>query len=389
MELDELQSAMKRQLRLLSGVVNRNSVSTPEAKSQRVEKPKARSSAWSRYSSIESCSNAKELECIRMAANARHGPNCEWIASEKVHGANFCFETDGQTVEYASRTGKLGGDAPFFNARDTMPKYHPFVLQAFHIARGHSSALQSLLIYGEYFGGYYPGHKAKPGLKKIQGGVAYSPDHHFYAFDVCLDGQEYMNFDDARNLLLAAGFPLVAAPLWRGNLDELLAIDVETFETTLPWQLGFPPLDRFRIAEGIVIRPAQDVCFGSHRAILKKKAQAFWEATNQPNMAMKTAQFQAKGAFVGYEHLLEEVRGMCNENRLRAVISKDPSLLADAQAFKLAGLLAKDIWEDLQKQHDGELTAMAKEVAALKKSLQFVTRSFVQDTVARIREDIG
>merc|ERR1719487_691132 len=163
-----------------------------------------------------------------------------------------------------------------------MPRYHAFVLEAFSLARQQAPCLASLLIYGEYFGGYYPGHPAEPGLKKVQGGVAYSPGHHFYAFDVCLDGQDYMDFDDARALLLAAGFPLVAAPLWRGTLDVLLNIDVELLETTLPSQLGHPPLERFRIAEGIIIGPVKEVRVGSHRAILKKKAVAFWEATNQP-----------------------------------------------------------------------------------------------------------
>merc|ERR1719210_1727299 len=237
-------------------------------------------STWSRDTSIENCNNSKALESMILL-----GDQCKWVASEKVHGANFCFETDGQYVEYASRTGRLGNNADFYDARRTMPKYHPFVLEAFRLVKQRVPALASLLIYGEYFGGYHPALPREPGLKKVQGGVAYSPGHHFYAFDVRLDGENYMDFDDARALLLAAGFPLVAAPLYRGTLDELLAIDVEVLETTLPSQLGHPPAERFRIAEGIVIRPAREVCFGHHRAILKKKAQTFWEATNQPSMA--------------------------------------------------------------------------------------------------------
>merc|ERR1712151_1144657 len=113
-------------------------------------------SAWKRYSSIENCCDEQELQRIRAAVTARHGANCEWIATEKVHGANFCFETDGQRVEYASRTNKLGDGADFFNARSTMLKYHPFVLEAFRLASKQKPSLKSLLIYGEYFGGYYP-----------------------------------------------------------------------------------------------------------------------------------------------------------------------------------------------------------------------------------------
>merc|ERR1712157_325390 len=119
--------------------------------------------------------------------------------------------------------------------------------------------------------------------KKVQGGIAYCPDHHFYALDVCLDGKTYMDFDDARELLLAAGFPLVASPLQRGTLDELLKIDVELLETTVPRQLGYSTSSRFSIAEGIVIRPAKEVGdnMSKDRAMIKKKSKAFWEVTHQ------------------------------------------------------------------------------------------------------------
>lgn len=346
-----------------------------------------RTSAWSRYASIENSGNFKQLHEIRAAVVAQLGGECEWIASEKVHGANFCFETDGHHIEYASRTSRLANGADLFNARTTMPKYHPFVLEAFRLAKQRFPALQSLLVYGEYFGGYYPGHPAEKGHKKVQGGVAYSPGHHFYAFDVRPDGGSYMDFDDARALLLAAGFPLVVDALERGPLDKLLAIDVEKLETALPAQLGHPPLDRFRIAEGIVLRPAREVAFGGHRAILKKKSQAFWEATNQPGMVLKAA--QATGAFAGLDSLLEKVKSLSTENRLRAVISKDPSLVDVGQEHKLAGLFAKDILEDLEKCCEKQLAEQGKQVSAIKKSLQFLARSVVQDRIAHIREDIG
>jgi len=358
-----------------------------EAQAKQLSPTATSFSAWSRYTSIESSGNLKQLQEVRAAVAAQLGDKCDWIASEKVHGANFCFETNGHRVEYASRTSRLGNGADFFHARATMPKYHPFVLEAFRLAKQRCPELKSLLIYGEYFGGYYPGHPAEPGVKKVQGGVAYSPGHHFYAFDVRLDGGCYMDFDEARAVLLAAGFPLVADALQRGPLEKLLAIDVEKLETSLAAQLGHPPLDRFRVAEGIVLRPAKEVSFGHHRALLKKKSQAFWEATNQPGMAGKAA--QASGAFAGLDSLLDMVKSLSNENRLRAVISKDPSLVNIGQEHKLAGLFAKDILEDLQKSCEQQLVELGKQASALKRSLQFLARSFVQDRIAHIRQDIG
>jgi len=391
MHSDDFAAGVRQYVQSSSETVHVEKTGTPEPSQEKEnQKPRAWKPAWVRYSSIENCSNSTQLNDVRLAVAAKLGANCEWIASEKVHGSNFCFETDGHHVQYSSRTNKLGGDANFFSAREEMPRYHPFVLKAFRLAQERVPTLTSILIYGEYFGGYYPGNPARPGCKKVQGGVAYSPGHHFYAFDVNLGGKEYMDFDSARALLLAAGFPLVPEPLWRGSLDDLLAIDVETFQTTIPSQLGHPPLDRFRIAEGIVIRPVREVCFGQHRAILKKKGRAFWEATNQFTLAPKVPNSaQAGWGIVGLEFLLEAVRGLCTDNRVRAVISKDPALLEDGQDRKLAGLFAKDILEDLQKKHDDGLTALGKDVAALKRSLQLIARSFVQDRIAHIREDVG
>eukprot|EP00927_Polykrikos_kofoidii_P008245 TRINITY_DN13418_c0_g1_i1.p1 TRINITY_DN13418_c0_g1~~TRINITY_DN13418_c0_g1_i1.p1 ORF type:complete len:401 (+),score=49.67 TRINITY_DN13418_c0_g1_i1:37-1203(+) len=385
---DELASAIARRIRRAKLGSPLQAPGAPRPPECHFDDSSARgASIWTKYSSIESYTNANGLQKIRTAVIAKLGSQCDWIASEKVHGANFCFETDGQHIGYASRTSKLGQNAGFYSAHETMPRYHPHVLEAFRLAKRHKQSLAGLLIFGEYFGGYYPGHPVEPGRKKVQGGVAYSPDHHFYAFDVRLDDEEHMDFDDARALLLEAGFPLVAAPLKRGPLDELLAIDVEVLETTLPSQLGHPPLDRFRIAEGIVIRPAKEVQFGCHRAILKKKSKAFWEATNQPGMAGKVA--VASGVFSSHESLLEATRIRVNENRLRSVISKDPGLLAESNLHKLAGLLARDVLEDLEKEHSEELKALGKEVSAIKRSIQFLARSFVTEHIQVIRDDVG
>merc|ERR1719281_1229712 len=156
-----------------------------------------------------------------------------------------------------------------------MPKYYPFVLEAFRLAKLVWPEVQRVVIYGEYFGGYYPGQKTS-GLKKVQGGVAYSPDHHFYAFDMLCDIIGFVDFDKCREILLAAGFPLVMAPLARGKLEEVLAFDVETLRTTIPAQLGHSEVNEFQIAEGIVLRATCEIeAVAGKRAILKKKARAF------------------------------------------------------------------------------------------------------------------
>eukprot|EP00746_Dinoflagellata_sp_MGD_P065815 gnl/MRDRNA2_/MRDRNA2_27371_c0_seq1.p1 gnl/MRDRNA2_/MRDRNA2_27371_c0~~gnl/MRDRNA2_/MRDRNA2_27371_c0_seq1.p1 ORF type:complete len:443 (+),score=93.02 gnl/MRDRNA2_/MRDRNA2_27371_c0_seq1:71-1399(+) len=352
---------------------------------QESEKSKA---CWSKYESIESVDNSRILLLVR-AMDATNGgaSNLKWIATEKVHGANFSFETDGELVEYASRVQKIGENADFYNARSTMPKYHPFVLEAFRLAQELWPDIQRVVIYGEYFGGYYPGHKT-PGLKKVQGGVAYSPDHHFYAFDMFCDKIGFLDFDECRKILISAGFPLVMAPLMCGTLDEVLAFDVEGLRTTIPAQLGHSLIHGFQIAEGIVIRPAcESQAIAGKRAILKKKARAFWEATNQHGiLAKKSADDQCLAGSEGTAIAI--VRGLITINRLRAVISKDPDLLKPENAPKLNGMFTKDVLQDYANLH-GEVTLDKKELAIVKKAAHYMSVRFVEDHIKGIRDDVG
>ena len=62
----------------------------------------------------------------------------------------------------------------------------------------------------------------------MQKHVTYSPMHHFYAFDVFVDGV-WLCFDKATELLSHAGFK----PLLRGSFDECIAIDADRLNTTV------------------------------------------------------------------------------------------------------------------------------------------------------------
>jgi hypothetical protein len=37
-----------------------------------------------------------------------------WVATEKIHGTNFCFEYDGENLRFAKRTSYLGATDKFF-----------------------------------------------------------------------------------------------------------------------------------------------------------------------------------------------------------------------------------------------------------------------------------
>lgn len=352
-------------------------------------------SAWASYTTLLSADKSDAMEKVRARAMML-GTNLDWVATEKVHGANFCFETDGSVVEYASRTRKLQPQDAFYNAFKTMPRYHDFVLEAFALVKARRPDMQRLLVYGEYFGGYFPGRRPVEGLQKVQKGVAYSPEHHFYAFDVSPDGKGFLDFDEAREILLAAGFPLVAAPLHRGAFEELLAIDVEVFETTIPGLLGLGMPSEHRIAEGLVIRPAREPR-GERlgRLIVKKKARAFWEATNQPGPPRGDVA-SAAGLPEALLPLAREGAGMFNEARLRAVISKDPELLQERHFGRLVWLFGCDVMRDLGLQPDESAKGKAAEAAAkgqvhplLRRAMIDFSRKAAEEMMPAIRADVG
>eukprot|EP00929_Paragymnodinium_shiwhaense_P000927 TRINITY_DN101122_c0_g1_i1.p1 TRINITY_DN101122_c0_g1~~TRINITY_DN101122_c0_g1_i1.p1 ORF type:complete len:476 (+),score=101.74 TRINITY_DN101122_c0_g1_i1:174-1430(+) len=348
-------------------------------------------STWRKYASIENSYREGHVNKVRRLVESQLGADAEWVATEKVHGSNFCFETDGTSINHASRVKILKEDADFFNVQTTMPKYHPYVLNAFASAKQRYPGLQSLLIYGEYFGGYYPGHKSKSeaGLKKVQIGIAYSPGHHFYAFDVALNGEQFMDFDEARDLLLHAGFPLVAAPLWRGSLHRLLEIDVETFHTTLPKLLGHEPIQGYSVAEGLILRPTKEVVGGDLRPILKNKSKAFWESQNSFGMAERVAARQgAEGQKT--TPLQDAVKDAVTESRLHAVVSKDPELLREGMEKKLIGLFCEDILSDLEKLRLSGCASLSKEErSSLKAFALFSARKFVYEKIVQIRSDFA
>jgi len=300
---------------------------------------------WTRYPSINDA-DLDQVDKVRREA----GLAVEFVALEKVHGSNFAFETDGRGIEYYSRSKRLGKDEKFVG-RSTpvgaMSRYHDMVLEAFRILTGSMTApVGSIVIYGEYFGGWYPHSDVRqdgPGATApVQKGiVAYAPDHQFFAFDVCVDGT-YLDFDDASELLRAAGFPLIATSLVRGSFADCMAFDVEGLRTTLPDLLSLPPLSDFCIAEGVIVKPVR-----RHEAwSIKRKSVRYLEAC--PDELRKWASKCA----VSKEQAVEELYlCLCRMPRLDAVLSKDPQLLgAASNLVKIQRLFREDVEEDFHQK---------------------------------------
>jgi len=282
---------------------------------------------------------------------AVQGKDIEFIAVEKVHGSNFAFETDGRGIQYYSRSRRLDPTEKFVGRTspgDAMQQYHAAVLETFRLCSSESSGpINNVLIYGEYFGGWYPHADVKlqgPGVgAPVQKGiVAYSPLHHFFAFDLCVDGVTW-DFDRSMDLLKRAGFPLVATPLVRGSFEDCMQFDIEKLRSTLPELLGLPLCDDFCIAEGVIVKPVQP----EKSWTMKRKSVRYLEGC--PGELRKWIARCAESPALA---LRELYLCLCRRPRLDAVLSKEPQLRQQASRslLKIQALFWADVEEDLKKK---------------------------------------
>ncbi|MFG2291852.1 RNA ligase family protein [Streptomyces sp. NPDC048603] len=232
---------------------------------------------WSPYPKIPSR--------IRLGETRAKG---EWVALEKVHGANFAVVCDRTGIRPAKRRELLGegGLDDFFGVARIWPALAVAADRcAAGLRRRHGVGAEApVTIYGELAGGRYPHPDvpASPGTEPVQTGVWYAPGLLWLPFDATIgggaggasgtdsndgnDGDEGDGKGDAgdggllwvgdsvlREAAAAAGLhcaPLIA----HGALDRVQDRS-PVFPTRVPALLGLPGLPG-NLAEGLVVKPA-------------------------------------------------------------------------------------------------------------------------------------
>jgi len=199
-----------------------------------------------------------------------------WVASEKIHGANFVVGIAAGVVQFGKRKAWIEPDEPFFGWQLVAPE---LAERCTAIARATGAA--QVVCYGELFGGGYPHPDvpAVPGLSPIQTGVWYAPDVRWAGFDVLVardddDDGELLAFSAVEELFAAAGAH-TAPVLGRGKRDDLDRIAVSA-PTTVPAWFGLPAIAE-NLREGFVLKPDRAFPAGA-RPILKRKLADFDDA---------------------------------------------------------------------------------------------------------------
>ncbi len=326
-----------------------------------------------KYNSIE---NSYRKEFIERVAIATINNN-DFVVQEKVHGANFSLTTDGKGLKSTKRTSLLEDADSFYNHIGIKEMHYSKMVSLFETIKTKYLNIETVTVFGELFGGSYPGVEQVRGAMKVQKGVFYAPYNDFYAFDILINQDTYLNVIEANQFLETNGF-FYAKTLFRGTLKEALEYP-NAFESNIPNWLKLPEI-KDNVCEGVVIKPIKPHFLpNGNRVIIKNKNAKWSEKSKLKSQHSVQADF-SKEANV----LKNELDRFVNPNRLANVMSKENSL-DSAQIGKLIGFLSEDVFEDFVKEFETQWQSIEKtEQKRLTKHLNLCSAKLVRKELLQL-----
>ncbi|MEU9378300.1 RNA ligase family protein [Streptomyces sp. NPDC048255] len=289
----------------------------------------------------------------KIPANSRLGEarGRDWVAHEKIHGANFAVVCDAAGAHPAKRRELLGegGLDEFFGVGRIWPALAVAATRCARSLRERCGAPASAVVtvYGELAGGRYPHPDVPPapGVEPVQTGVWYAPELLWLPFDATVADEDGLCWVADRTLRAAAGAAgLRCAPLLaEGPVARLQELPV-VFPTRLPALLGLPALAD-NLAEGLVVKPAGEFR-GSARPMAKFKQPAFAEDLRFDGS--RPYQPPAEGAAGVPGWLLAHGTALLTPARAASAVSKlGPRTAAEELAAEIARDAAEEAAETL------------------------------------------
>lgn len=314
------------------------------------------------YPKIRESSSAWESD----EAVARQLKKLTWIATEKIHGANFSFHLSIQdrVLRCAKRKAILNDSDTFFHFQKLKERYQSALWQLFDWVLTHNPKCQQLGVYGELYGGEYkhPEVKAVTGVEAVQTGVYYSPDIEFCAFDLQWrlsdEDWSFIDYDTATDWLTRFDLPINEV-LFRGSLEQAYEQPID-FPSTIPKRHGLPELPD-NSAEGLVIKPVQPVLVptkkGPMRPIIKRKTARFQEDARYHQAQVWDSKPGSNAASYALDLLEWSAKALVTKQRLQNALSKTGRDVSRTELFRA---LISDVEEQLREDHAEEWSALAK-----------------------------
>jgi Rnl2 family RNA ligase len=313
--------------------------------------------AFIKYPSIESGANAKYIK--------KHDKifTGQFVATEKVHGANFQFicnydqtETDRIEIKCAKRSDFLQHDEKFYDWKNVLERYRADLESISKLLLNDES--KSVSICGELCGGSYPGEESKEfkiddieseDYKPVQKGIWYCPYVDFLVFDIIVtktnNERYFLAYTDV--LKCVEKTKLRALPiLFSGEFQDCLDFcnNNVDFISKVPRLYGAMSELKDNYAEGYVMKTSGTVR-PFERAVLKIKSPRFPEQIGQIKKFKKSSdQINLMDQMIRYHK--EAMTNFLTQTRLDGVVSKyGPS----TPKIKLIGCFISDAKEDYLK----------------------------------------
>jgi len=321
---------------------------------------------FKKYNSIENTYREKEVEQIYLHEYDKE----TYVVQEKVHGANFSFITNGETIQVAKRSGLIVEGENFSNYEYVLNMYSEAIKTLFRLLKIDYPETETVTVFGELFGGSYE-HKDVERIKemiRVQKGVFYSPENDFYAFDISINQTMYLDVDVANTYFETVEL-FYAKTIFQGTLQKCLDYP-NIFQSKIPTWLKLPEIEE-NICEGVIIKPVASKHFrNGQRVIFKNKNEKWSERSHSKNKITKEIKAFSDLEKETANYLLSYV----SENRLMNVQSKLGEFSLK-QIGKTIGLLAQDAlvdfkkdyelqWKDIEKESQKRMTKMLNKEAA-------------------------
>ena len=328
---------------------------------------------FKKYTSIENTYREEFLDRIK-----GHGFwDDEFIVQEKVHGANLSFwTTNGVDFFSAKRMYQISNDEKFYNHGIILKEIEPKLKNIWIDLKNEFSDLKQVTIFGEIIGGDYP-HKEVERDKKsimVQKGIFYSPKNHFYAFDILINSEIYLDVDMSNKHFEKQNL-LHAKTIFRGNINDCLA-HPNDFNSTLPTEFNLPELVPNSV-EGVVIKPTNTRHFNNGVRVILKHKNEKWTENKKYHKSIKLEDEPSDKVIKLKEAILTYV----NENRLNSVVSKI-GVVSHKDFGIVLGMFNKDVVEDFLKDFHQITDELDK------KELKLITKSFSKTATELVKNKI-
>ena len=269
-------------------------------------------------------------------------PHAQWVALEKIHGANFSLLYNGAEICACKRSGPIAPDENFYNWGAIVERYTASVKTIFDTLRAADQTVHTIQVFGELFGGNYPGIKEK-GTKQVQAEIYYTAANEFLAFDILVNEDYFLSQSELNSLFTSIVIPLRLVPvLHRGTFEELYKLhdseQLAKLESKIYSMFGLPRVEN-NIAEGYILKQDSRHSGVCARPILKLKGPAFCEKRHSKQARIVDTN-NADDLFI------ESIKDYMTENRLAAVASKEGP---DCHPQKLLNLFINDAVADFCK----------------------------------------